>query len=224
VIRLYVVVEGQTEESFVRNVLAEVLWGSKVHPTPILLGTPGHKGGRTSYARLKRDVVVQLKQDRGAWCSTMIDLYGLGPGFPGYPPPGGLSPIEKVRHIENAVKEDICSEIPDLRPDRRFIPYLQLHEYEAILFSDPPAFARGINLPNLQQQFQQIRDRFESPEDIDDHPETAPSKRVLAVYPGYRKVIEGTQAAAAVGISAMRAECRHFREWIEALEALALSR
>jgi hypothetical protein len=60
------VVEGQTEESFVRNVLAEVLWGSNVHPTPILLGTPGHKGGWTSYARVKRDVVVLLKQDRGA--------------------------------------------------------------------------------------------------------------------------------------------------------------
>lgn len=84
-IRLYVVVEGQTEESFVRNVLAEVLWASNVHPMPILLGTPGHKGGRTNYARVKRDVVVLLKQDRGAYCSTMVDLYGLGSGFPGHP-------------------------------------------------------------------------------------------------------------------------------------------
>lgn len=104
--RLYVVVEGQTEESFVRNVLAEVLWGSNVHPTPILLGTPGHKGGRTSYARVKRDVVVLLKQDRGAYCSTMVDLYGLGAGFPGHPPPDHLSNIDKVRHVEQAVKQD----------------------------------------------------------------------------------------------------------------------
>jgi len=74
-------------ESFVRNVLADVLWANNVHPTPILLGRPGHKGGRTNYARLKRDVVVQLKQDRGGYCSTMVDLYGLGPGFPGHPHP-----------------------------------------------------------------------------------------------------------------------------------------
>ena len=215
------VVEGQTEESFVRNVLAEVLWGSNVHSTPILLGTPGHKGGRTSYSRVKRDVLAVLKQDRGAYCSTMIDLYGLGPGFPGHPPPDHLSSIAKVRHVEQAVKEDICEEIPDLRADRRFIPYLQLHEYEAILFSDPAAFATGINRPNLQRRFQDIRDEFESPEDINNDPGTAPSKRVLAVCPNYRKVIEGAQAAAAVGIPIMREECQHFREWIESLEALA---
>lgn len=215
------VVEGQTEESFVRNVLAEELWGSNVHPTPILVGTPGHKGGRTSYARVKRDVLVLLKQDRGAYCSTMIDLYGLGPGFPGHPPPGHLSNIEKVRHVEQAVKENICEEIPDLRAYRRFIPYLQLHEYEAILFSDPAAFATGINHPDLQRQFQRIRDEVESPEDINNDPETAPSKRVLAVCPNYRKIIEGTQAAAAVGIPIMREKCQHFREWIESLEELA---
>ena len=220
--RLYVVVEGQTEESFVRNVLAEVLWGSNVHPTPILLGTPGHKGGRTSYARVKRDVVVLLKQDRGAYCSTMVDLYGLGAGFPGHPPPDHLSNIDKVRHVEQAVKQDICGDLPDdLRPDLRFIPYLQLHEYEAILFSDPEAFATGINHPHLRLQFQRIRDEFDSPEDINNDPETAPSKRVIAACPTYKKVIEGTQAAAAVGIPTMREQCHHFREWIESLEALA---
>ena len=215
------VVEGQTEESFVRNVLAEVLWESNVHPTPILLGTPGHKGGRTSYARVKYDVLILLKQDREAHCSTMIDLYGLGPGFPGHPPPDHLSNIEKVRHVEEAVKKDICEEMPDLRADLRFIPYLQLHEYEAILFSDPAAFATGINHPHLHRQFQRIRDEFESPEDINNSPETAPSKRVLAACPNYRKVIEGTQAAGVVGIPTMREEWQHFREWIESLEAMS---
>ncbi len=144
-IRLYVVVEGQTEQSFVTNVLAEVLWGSNVHPTPILLGKPGHEGGRTSYARVKRDILAVLKQDRDAYCSTMVDLYGLGPGFPGHPPPDHLSNIEKVRHVEQAAKEDICEEIPDLRADRRFIPYLQLHEYEAIHCCPAKLFAGRIS-------------------------------------------------------------------------------
>jgi hypothetical protein len=204
----------------VGNVLAEALWRSNVHPTPILLGPPGHKGGRTSYARVKRDVRVLLKQDRAAYCSTMVDLYGLGPGFPGHPPPDHLSNLGKVQHIERAIKDDICEELPDLRPDLRFIPYLQFHEYEAILFSDPAAFAAGINRPNLARQFQNIRDEFDSPEDINNDSETAPSKRVLAACPSYRKVIEGTQAAFAVGFPAMRERCQHFRAWVETIEAL----
>ena len=145
---------------------------------PVLLGTPGHKGGRTSYARVKRDVGLLLKQDRGAYCSTMLDLYGLGAGFPGHPPPAQLSNIDKVRHVEQAVKQDICEELPDaIRPDLRFIPYLQLHEYEAILFSDPQAFATGINHPNLWRHFQGIRDEFDSPEDINNGPETTSNQR-----------------------------------------------
>ena len=84
-----------------------------------------------------------------------------------------------------------------------------------------PPYAAGINRPDLRRQFQQIRDEVESPEDINNYPETAPSKRVLALCPSYRKVIEGTQAAAAVGIPIMREACQHFREWVESLEALA---
>jgi Domain of unknown function (DUF4276) len=218
--RLYVVVEGQTEESFIANVLAPVLWNSNIDPIPILLGPPGHRGGRTSYARVKRDVLVLLKQDRGAYCSTMVDLYGLGPDFPGTPPPAHLSNLAKVQHIEAAVKRDVCDDIPDYRPDIRFIPYLQLHEYESLLFSDPAAFANGINQDQLADHFRAIRGEFDSPEDINDDPNTSPSKRVLAACPTYRKVIEGTLAASSVGIPTIRAECLHFREWLDTLEAL----
>jgi hypothetical protein len=220
VTRVYVVVEGQTERAFVATVLAPVLLIRNVYLTAIRLGPPGHKGGRTSYARVKRDVCVQLKQDPRAYCSTMIDLYGLGPGFPGTPPPDHLANMAKVQHIESAFKRDICEEITGFRPDVRFIPYLQLHEYEGLLFSDPRAFAKGINQPNLVGRFQAVRDEFDSPEDINNNPQTAPSKRVIALYPAYQKVIEGTQAAGAVGIPAMKEQCHHFREWIETLERL----
>jgi hypothetical protein len=163
---------------------------------------------------------VLLKQDRRAYCSTMIDLYGLGEGFPGTPPPNHLSNLEKVRHLENAFKDDICQQMPDFRPDIRFIPYFQLHEYEGLLFSDPEAFASGINQTSLGRRFKEIRDEFDSPEDINDDPNSAPSNRVLAACPSYRKVIEGTLAARSVGIPAIRAECHHFREWLETLEGL----
>jgi hypothetical protein len=150
----------------------------------------------------------------------MLDVYGLGKGFPGSPFPPNLSNIAKVMHLEQAIKADICQVVPDLRPDIRFLPYLQLHEYEGLLFSDPPAFAAAINQPYLAQAFQTVRDAFPTPEDINDDPATAPSKRVIQACHSYRKVLHGTIAARAIGIEAMRRECHHFRDWLEQLEAL----
>lgn len=220
-IRVNVIVEGQTEESFVKEVLAPLFWPQQIYLLPILLGVPGHKGGRPNYARVKKDVVLQLKQDRRAYCSTMLDFYGLGNGFPGTPLPPNLGNIEKVRRIELAVKEQLINELPDLRLDTRFLPYLQLHEYEGLLFSDPAAFAAGIKQDYLRAHFEAIRNAFATPEDINDNANTAPSKRVVGAYPAYRKVIDGTLAAKAVGIDRMRQECPHFRGWLEQLEALA---
>ncbi len=218
--RVYVVVEGQTEESFVDNVLAPALGRRQVYLTPIILGSPGHKGGNVNYARVKGDILRILKQDRSAYCSTMLDLYGLGPGFPGLPLPPNLQNVDKVVRIERAMKEDIAAEAPALRPDARLHPYLQLHEYEGLLFSDPAAFANGIKQPRLTQQLEQIRRSFATPEDINDDENTAPSKRVLGIYSAYRKVLDGTLAAVSVGIARMREECPHFRGWVETLETL----
>ncbi len=152
----------------------------------------------------------------------MIDYYGLGPGFPGLPVPPHLNTIETVTRIEHAVKDDICRKLPDFRPDVRLIPYLSLHEYEGLLFSDPEALARSIGKPQFAKRFREIRNAFQTPEDINDDPQTAPSKRVIQVYPGYRKVIEGTLAARAVGIRRMCQECPHFGDWLDRLAALPL--
>jgi len=214
-----VIVEGQTEESFVGGPLAEALWPYQVYPSPILLGTPGRKGGNPSYARVQHDILKQLKQDQNAYCSTMIDYYGLDGGFPGTPV-GRLPPIDCVEHIERCIMADIQARIPEYRPDVRFIPYLSLHEYEALLFSDPQAFAQALHKPELANHLSDVRKAFETPEHINDDPKTAPAKRVIAAYPGYRKVINGTVAARAVGIQRMRDECVHFRAWVNRLQNL----
>ena len=219
--RVHVVVEGLTEESFVKNLLAPVLWARQVYLTPIILGPAGHQGGRTNYSRVKKHVVVLLKQDRTAYCSTMLDLYGLGSGSAGVLPSPILSSLDKATRIEQATKADIVAQVPDLRPDIRFVPYLQLHEYEGLLCSDPQAFTSGIGQAHLARQFEKIRSGFPTPEDINDGPHTTPSKRVLGAYPPYRKVVDGTLAAQAVGVERMRQQCPHFREWVERLEALA---
>lgn len=218
--RVWVIVEGATEEAFVSGPVAEALAYRQVYVTPIILGVPGHKGGQTNYARVQKDILRQLKQDRKSFCTTMLDYYGLGRGFPGMPVPKHLQGIQKVEHIEREVKDDISRQIPDLMPDVRLIPYLCLHEFEGLLFSDPDAFARALGQPLLAARFHAARNDFPTPEDINDRPQSAPSKRVLDIYPRYRKVLEGTLAAKAVGIQRMRQECLHFRDWLSRLEAL----
>jgi hypothetical protein len=100
------------------------------------------------------------------------------------------------------------------------IPYLSLHEYEALLFSDPDAFAQSIGQPRLARSFHGVLNNFPTREDINCGLETHPSKRVIDIYAGYKKVIEGTQAARAVGVRRMRERCVHFGAWLQQLEAL----
>jgi len=159
----------------------------EIYLIPILLGVPGHKGGRPSYARLKKDVLLHLRRDKRVACTTMLDYYGLGSGFPGTPVPSHLTSTEKARRIEHAIQVDLFDQVPDLRPDLRFVPYIQLHEYEGLLFSDPAAFAAAINQPQLTPALQRVRDAFQTPEDIDDNPATAPSRRVVQAWPWYRR-------------------------------------
>lgn len=219
-VRVYVIVEGPTEESFVKGPLAEALAHKAVYVMPTILGVPGHKGGRPNYDRVQKDILRQLKQDKNAYCSTMFDFYGLGSGFPGTPLSENLNSRQKVEKLETALKEIICGQIPEIRPDIRFIPYLALHEYEALLFSDSDAFARALLQPDLAAKFGKVRNDFDTPEDINDSPQTAPSKRILKIHPAYNKVLNGTQAARAVGVSRMRQECPHFNTWVTQLEAL----
>ena len=219
--RVHVIVEGPTEESFVRNVLASSLWTHAVYLIPIVLGVPGHRGGNVNYARVRKDILLQLRQDRRACCTMMLDLYALGAGFPGLPAAPNLSGIEKAMHIEQALHQDIIGRAPELRPDLRFLPYLQVHEYEGLLFSDPEALASSLRQQDLSEPLRRIRKAFETPEDINDNPSTAPSRRLIGLYPPYKKVIEGTVAAKAVGLPSMLKECPHFRDWVERLQSFS---
>lgn len=217
--RIKIIVEGQTEESFVEKVLAPALWGRGIYVIPIILGVPGHKGGKVNYARVKKDVLLHLRQDPTAYCTTMFDLYGLGDGFPGVPPPPNQNGLQKALVQEEAMYRDIVESSPDTRADLRFYPYLQVHEYEGLLFSDPDAFASGLGQTHLAGQLHAVRNSFVTPEDINDDPQTAPSKRIISIYRSYRKVIEGTISAQRVGLDRMRQQCPHFDQWVSRLES-----
>lgn len=101
----------------------------------------------------------------------------------------------------------------------RFFPYVVMHEFEGLLFSNPKAFCDGIARPDLVSHFQNIRDQFGSPEEINDSPDTAPSKRIIAAVPGYQKPLYGTLAALEIGLADMRGACPLFNSWVTKLEA-----
>jgi hypothetical protein len=120
--------------------------------------------------------------------------------------------------VEGAVSNDISVELGEAFDQQRFIPYVVMHEFEGLLFSDPARFANGIGKPALASQLQVIRDGFFTPEEINDSPETAPSKRVKQLYASYQKPLMGILAAEEIGLAAIRSECPLFDNWVKQLE------
>ncbi|MDR1063688.1 MAG: DUF4276 family protein [Azoarcus sp.] len=219
-IRVHIVCEGQTEEMFVSWVLADAFRVQGIYLVPSLLGKPGHKGGNVRFERVLADVQKRLLGDRKAWCTTFFDFYGLPEEFPG-------KAEAKVRHdvdqkaecLQQAMTARLRSKIGD-DAMRRFIPYVQMYEFEGLLFSCPDRLAAGIGQSDLGTEFQRIRDGFDTPEAINDSPVTAPSKRILKLFSGYEKPLYGSLAAMEIGLVAIRRECPRFDAWLQQIEAL----
>lgn len=143
-------------------------------------------------------------------------MYGLPNDFPNQlKARQEKNPFEKVRILEDAMKSDI--------DDNRFIPYIQLHEYEALLFSDVATTDKHLSIllgVNRTTQLKNIVQVFESPEHINEGADTAPSKRLKSIYQTYDKILFGNIAVAQIGLQKIREECRHFNDWLTALESL----
>lgn len=179
-------------------------------------------GKGDNYDKLRYNIVQWMKEESGAYVTTLVDLYGMNDDFPGYQESKNKPPFEKVAAVEAALKADIDREGFDVR---RFIPHFQLHEFEALLFSEPSVLQDWLALyrPIQDNVFQQIRAAFETPEHINDNPNTAPSKRIeqaSSAYDKYDKVAEGVLIAEDIGLEKMRGACLHFDEWISELEQL----
>jgi hypothetical protein len=221
--RVHVACEGPTELTFVREVLQSAF--PRLHLIPYLPGRyvatrTGGRGGDIRYGRVWRDFPLVLKNDPACFCTTLFDYYALGSDFPACGETAGSDPHSKARLVEAAVDEDISGRMgPSFNP-RRFRFHLVMHEFEGLLFSSPSGIARGLGRTDILPGLHAIRNAFPTPEHIDDHPVSAPSKRLLALSPGYDKVTGGNVVALEVGLDAMRRECPHFRGWLEWLESL----
>lgn len=219
-IRVHVICEGQTEEMFINEVLAKTYLSKGIYLLPSLIGKPGHKGGYFSYPRLLTDLRIRLLSDRNSICTTMFDFYGLPERFPGkneaITKPTSQQKAECLLNIlMSHLQEDLGGDVL-----HRFIPNILMYEFEGLLFSDPKALATSIDASDLTLKFQKIRDNFHSPEDINNSPMTAPSKRIQAIFPEYDKVLHGSLASIEIGLNTIREECELFNNWLVKLEGL----
>ncbi|MBK8565251.1 MAG: DUF4276 family protein [Saprospiraceae bacterium] len=214
-IRVNVLCEGITEKLFV----SRILYPHFIEREIVVSGS-SLDGGFT-YGRLKYNIIEWLNNDQDAYLTTLVDLYGMSKKYPGYKDSKHLAPVEKVLAIENAVKQDVLSS-PNLH-NHKFIPYFQLHEFEALLFSDTQMMEDwlSLDLPIPKGSFEAIRNAFETPEHINDSPLTAPSKRLEAVTnKRYDKVEDGIIIAKDIGLGKIRQACPHFDSFIRTIEHL----
>ena len=210
VTRLAVSVEGQTEEEFVKQVLAEHLRERQVESTPIVLGRArgGPGGGNVSSDRLVAEM-ADLYYSFDA-VTSLVDFYGFRD-----------KGDKAVRDLEVELLDGIAGRVGDHWNVRKVVPYVQRHEFEGLLFSDVEVFATQIDFPHdCVSALLTVREQFTTPEDINDHYETAPSKRIASVIPRYRKVLHGAVLAGKIGLDAIRAQCPRFDVWLTRLEAL----
>ena len=213
---LYIVAEGQTEETFIDELLRPLLADHGV----VLMGTIV-LGGNVRYGRLKSLVVKLLKEHPTAFCTTFIDYYGRGGAFPGEKNLGNFDPVvEKKTKLEAAFYAEVEQDLAPRFDATRFIPYIQMYEFEGLLFSDPEGLATGLYKPELASQLMAIRALFPTPEDINNDKMSAPSKRVLKLFPGYDKPVGGTLAALTIGLDRIRASCPLFDSWVARLTQL----
>lgn len=214
--RVFVICEGRAELLFIERFLASNVVTQRL--IPILTRTSSGKtfeGHGASYERLQNAIMRILTQDPRARCTTFFDYFGLHRTFPRPSRAGSPSPAECARQIESALEKEIAFQLGDRHDPNRFKAYISMHEFEALLFSDPERLAEGLQRPDLADRLAKIRATYPSPEHINDGQDTAPSKRLQKLIPGYDKPVGGTLAALSVGLPAMLRECPHFAQWVE---------
>jgi len=214
--RVRVLVEGQTEQDFIRYILKPYFDTRQVYLHAVKLR---RQGGITRYAKAKDVIVRSLKEDAALICTTMVDFYGMPADWPGRDQANlCLSCAEKADIVEGGILKDIAGHLGNSFNPNRLRPYVQMHEFEALLFSSPATLAESLGIEKSIPAFMAIRNEFSNPEEINDDYDKCPSRQIEGVFQGFKKTINGITAASRIGLEKMRQECPHFNEWITKLE------
>lgn len=217
--RLLMLVEGQSEEIFVKHTLTPHLAQHGVYvQSPIVLWTKrlsgggGFRGGVSNWNQIRRDL-LPLTRDGDAWVTTLLDFYGLPEDFPGLPEAlGAGNAQDKVI----ALQERFSAEINH----QRFVPFLALHEFEAWLFSAPDAVEAHFGKAHLAEKLRSAVQEAGAPELINHGATTHPKARLKSLVGAYKETSDGPTLLEKIGIAAVRAACPHFDSWLQRLEAL----
>ena len=215
--RLIIVCEGPTESEFCNDVLAPSLLKNDIYlETPLIKKS---NGGIVPWSNIKRQIEMHLHEG-DAYVSLLIDYYGIKDSylFPGWEESKGISSLtSKLEFLCDKMKKDVREDVAS-----RFIPYMQIHEFESLLFSNIEVFANNFDSAK-EMDFsvleKTIKD-FSNPEEINTRPTWAPSKRILKAIPGYEKIIYGSCLATEIGLDTIRDKCPLFNLWISKLMSI----
>jgi hypothetical protein len=216
---IFLIVEGDTEESFYKNVFQEHYKGRIVFsvtkmPSKRNLYKRDGKGGRVSYQTFLDSMKRYLSS--ATHCQKIIfiyDYYGLDKTFKDHFNGSENTLDLKIESIKKRLESAVAN--------HKFSIFLQVHEFEALLFSNPEVIANHFNDPikvgKLTQQLEAVN---YNPELINDNIKTAPSKRLIELFPQfeYGKTSDGVIIASKIGIQKMKEMCPHFRNFCESLE------
>ena len=214
--RLHILVEGQTEEAVARDAVQPYLsntdvWVSySIHKTKRPAAQPAYKGGISNWSKLDRELRLLLRDSSITVLTTLIDYYAFPANAPGMTDRPYGSSYERVMHVEHALAEAIG--------DARFLPNLTLHEIEAWVLADCTRLGELMGDTGGAEDLSRIVQQESGPELVDDGVDTAPSKRILNAYPGYRKTIDGPLVIADAGLDRIRRSCPHADDWLKKVE------
>ncbi len=214
--RVIIIVEGQTEQEFVKEILAPYLQTKGINDVrPILIKTSKTgKGGFVNYEHLRNTILPFLSSQKDDFIiTTLVDYFRIPTNIPEYnDAKKETNKIKSVEILESSINDDINN--------RRFFSYIQLHEFEALLFSNDKGFKNWCDT-NVSDKLIEIIQAYPNPEEINSTPEGAPSKRILAIHSNYEKIIEGNLIAMEVGINDMLDKCPRFNNWITKIIEIA---
>lgn len=221
---LVVIVEGETEQAFVRDQLAGHLALHNTSAWGVLPGRHRNRGGVKRWNTAKQDILRTLKERR--FCTTMIDYYAMPEDWPGRIDAKSLPWNERAAHVEQKLLDEVAELLGGSFNPKFFIPYVQLHEFEALAFADVSKLTSVVSpLANwssdyIEGKFAEILNEAKHPEAINDGYETCPSRRISGVVKAYRKRIHGPIVTSRIGLDDLRDKCDHFASWLERLESI----
>jgi len=223
---LVIIVEGETEQTFVRDQLVAHLVLHNTIAWPVLPGRRRSHGGVKKWEVAQQDIVRTLKERR--YCSTMFDYYAMPSDWPGREDATEMAWSERAGHVETMILADVTEAMGGSFNPKYFIPYVQLHEFEALAFADVKKLASVLapigtdTEERLTEKFNAVLAVAGNPEAINDGYETCPSRRIGKIVPAYKKRLLGPTITKRIGLNVLREHCTHFGKWLAHLEQLGV--